>query len=834
MLNGPTVLLKTSTTSLCNPTRSSSSSTNNNHNNNDPIKTDLSPTTLFSNYSMHSIHNHPIYTTNLSNLTSSSSSSILYSNTILNIDNHCMNETIQTHRLSDSFKQTNVKCSNDTLLIHQGINQKTKSSEQLTLNNDEMMTIRRRLPPLGKSDSSETGLQIDNNNNNNNNETNNSIITMATKIVIESDSNENSNDKNSNINKYKTIEGGYTSNEEIASGKMLQCQTDVVNIEHNGLTKPTFPITSYSSLRDIDNDQSICRYCHNRLPSCTHQLNLLQPTDNTTITTTTTNNNNNSSLSTSMLGNRQKSTSAIPSCSTYEIRPNTTGKLSEYKHESYDPLSSNNNNPYFYNNHHNGTDNDKLLFPANFCHDNLCIITPSQYSINYVTSVQCSPSHHTYLELNKSNLSYTTSITTTTSTTTNTNTDTNTTNNNISSNNDHVQSLNYLHSNTFNTPNFTGETLLIHTNNSNDNDSNHNNHYTKSCTKVDQSHSESISGPFQRISLYFTNDTQNTSNTNSNDNHREKPQQFKSVIRNSIPSYSILRGSLKSYITEATYRTSGNRGIKTVSHQHTITVPTDSTNSCQASLIRINTTTNNNNNNNSSNNKSTKNTNEHFNTITDDKHTDEMIVDNEVSTIRRSLNSTNNTSQIIQDPRSRTCCFCWCCCCSCSCIRVRANLGESKRPSASNDPQSTVDCQITDEKITLEELEKWAESFDILMRSSSGQKTFREFLRSEYSEENIMFWLACEDIRKESNLEIVEEKARIIYEDFISILSPREVSLDSRVREIINSNMIEPTPHIFDEAQLQIYTLMHRDSYPRFLNSKLYKDMIEEIKNEQS
>ncbi|RTG80295.1 regulator of G-protein signaling [Schistosoma bovis] len=100
------------------------------------------------------------------------------------------------------------------------------------------------------------------------------------------------------------------------------------------------------------------------------------------------------------------------------------------------------------------------------------------------------------------------------------------------------------------------------------------------------------------------------------------------------------------------------------------------------------------------------------------------------------------------------------------------------------------------------------------MRSSSGQKTFREFLRSEYSEENIMFWLACEDIRKESNLEIV--------------------SLDSRVREIINSNMIEPTPHIFDEAQLQIYTLMHRDSYPRFLNSKLYKDMIEEMKNGQS
>lgn len=43
-----------------------------------------------------------------------------------------------------------------------------------------------------------------------------------------------------------------------------------------------------------------------------------------------------------------------------------------------------------------------------------------------------------------------------------------------------------------------------------------------------------------------------------------------------------------------------------------------------------------------------------------------------------------------------------------------------------------------------------------------------------------------------------------------------KVSLDSRVREIVNRNMVEPTPHTFDEAQLQIYTLMHRDSYPRY------------------
>lgn len=58
-----------------------------------------------------------------------------------------------------------------------------------------------------------------------------------------------------------------------------------------------------------------------------------------------------------------------------------------------------------------------------------------------------------------------------------------------------------------------------------------------------------------------------------------------------------------------------------------------------------------------------------------------------------------------------------------------------------------------------------------------------------------------------------------------SCLSLLQVSLDSRVREIVNTNMKAPTPHTFDEAQLQIYTLMHRDSYPRFVNSALYKQL---------
>lgn len=77
----------------------------------------------------------------------------------------------------------------------------------------------------------------------------------------------------------------------------------------------------------------------------------------------------------------------------------------------------------------------------------------------------------------------------------------------------------------------------------------------------------------------------------------------------------------------------------------------------------------------------------------------------------------------------------------------------------------------------LEEVRSWGSSFDKLMRSAAGRKTFREFLISEYSEENIAFWLACEQLKRENNPEKIEEKARYIYEDYISILSPKEVSI---------------------------------------------------------
>ncbi|XP_076780546.1 regulator of G-protein signaling 20 isoform X1 [Arvicanthis niloticus] len=177
---------------------------------------------------------------------------------------------------------------------------------------------------------------------------------------------------------------------------------------------------------------------------------------------------------------------------------------------------------------------------------------------------------------------------------------------------------------------------------------------------------------------------------------------------------------------------------------------------------------------------------------------------------------------------SNACCFCWCCCCSCSCLTVRNQ--EDQRPQrASNELRTAIPAWEESPTPTLEEVCAWAQSFDNLMVTPAGRNAFREFLRTEFSEENMLFWMACEELKREANKSAIEEKARIIYEDYISILSPKEVSLDSRVREVINRNMVDPSQHIFDDAQLQIFTLMHRDSYPRFMNSAVYKDLLKSL-----
>ncbi|XP_055059922.1 regulator of G-protein signaling 21 isoform X1 [Misgurnus anguillicaudatus] len=134
-------------------------------------------------------------------------------------------------------------------------------------------------------------------------------------------------------------------------------------------------------------------------------------------------------------------------------------------------------------------------------------------------------------------------------------------------------------------------------------------------------------------------------------------------------------------------------------------------------------------------------------------------------------------------------------------------------------------------KEPVEDVDSWGESIEKLLESRSGQLAFQEFLKSEYSEENILFWLACEEYKKITSVPEMISMANQIYTEFVQTDSPRQVNIDSGTRSNITNNISEPNLNSFDAAQKHIFSLMSRDCYPRFLKSDIYRAILQKHDN---
>ncbi|XP_020774247.1 regulator of G-protein signaling 5 [Boleophthalmus pectinirostris] len=125
-----------------------------------------------------------------------------------------------------------------------------------------------------------------------------------------------------------------------------------------------------------------------------------------------------------------------------------------------------------------------------------------------------------------------------------------------------------------------------------------------------------------------------------------------------------------------------------------------------------------------------------------------------------------------------------------------------------------------------EEVAQWRESLDLVLNNSYGLNAFRSFLQSEFSDENIEFWVACEDFKKTKNPVKMATKAKKIYEDFIQSEGPREVNIDHFTKDVTLRNLVDLSPSTFDLAQKRIYALMEKDSFSRFLRSDYFQDLL--------
>lgn len=130
--------------------------------------------------------------------------------------------------------------------------------------------------------------------------------------------------------------------------------------------------------------------------------------------------------------------------------------------------------------------------------------------------------------------------------------------------------------------------------------------------------------------------------------------------------------------------------------------------------------------------------------------------------------------------------------------------------------------------ISKAELEKWAESLNALLASQTGVAVFGAFLRSEFSEENLQFYLACEQYKHSSNNFSLQRRARDISTTYIQPGSPREVNLDSKTRDLTLALLQAPSHTSLNHAQKRIYSLLDLDCYPRFLQSSIYLSLLKQ------
>ncbi|XP_035996105.1 regulator of G-protein signaling 3a isoform X6 [Fundulus heteroclitus] len=153
-----------------------------------------------------------------------------------------------------------------------------------------------------------------------------------------------------------------------------------------------------------------------------------------------------------------------------------------------------------------------------------------------------------------------------------------------------------------------------------------------------------------------------------------------------------------------------------------------------------------------------------------------------------------------------------------------------RNESPGSNPAGKLDKSMKSVKPTPEEALKWGDSLDKLLTHKYGLAAFRAFLRTEFSEENLEFWLACEEYKKIKSQSKMASKAKKIFAEYIAIQSCKEVNLDSYTRDHTKDNLQNVTRSCFDLAQRRIYGLMEKDSYPRFLRSELYLDLINQKK----
>lgn len=121
----------------------------------------------------------------------------------------------------------------------------------------------------------------------------------------------------------------------------------------------------------------------------------------------------------------------------------------------------------------------------------------------------------------------------------------------------------------------------------------------------------------------------------------------------------------------------------------------------------------------------------------------------------------------------------------------------------------------------------WNSSFEILLSDIFGVHAFAEFLKKEFSAENIYFWTACERYKQLESASDRFPEAQLIFAKHLEEGAPEPVNIDSKATSKTLDQLKLANIDLFDAAQKQIFNLMKFDSYARFIKSDIYKQCLD-------
>lgn len=83
----------------------------------------------------------------------------------------------------------------------------------------------------------------------------------------------------------------------------------------------------------------------------------------------------------------------------------------------------------------------------------------------------------------------------------------------------------------------------------------------------------------------------------------------------------------------------------------------------------------------------------------------------------------------------------------------------------------------------------WGNSFEKLLEDLAGLHTFAEFLKKEFSAENIYFWTACERYRKITDHAERSNEANAIFSKHLANGANEPVNVDSKARSLAQERL---------------------------------------------